>query len=284
MVTAMACFALLDTTSKYILLSLPLLYALWFRYLFQAVVTSVVMLPLRGRALLRTRQPHLHALRGLLLLLASLFAFLSLTYMPVGEFTAIAMLTPLVITGLAATRLGEKVSAARWALVGGGFIGTLLILRPGTDVFQWTLLLPLIQVVCYSSFQILTSKMVKTEDPVTMHFYTGWVGTLLASLALPFVWVLPQTAIQWWGLVLMGTAGSLGHFMLIMAYRRSTPATLTPFLYSQIAFAMLGGYLVFSHLPDAWATAGMLMIAGCGAAGAWLSVVERRALPPVADT
>jgi drug/metabolite transporter (DMT)-like permease len=283
-VAALACFATLDTTTKLTTLAVPVLFALWFRYLFQAMATTVVMLPIRGLALLRTQHPRFHALRGLLLLLTSLFTFLSLTYMPVGEFTAIAMLTPLVMTGLAATRLGENVSATRWALVSGGFVGTLLIIRPGTEVFQWTLLLPLIQVACYSSFQILTSKMVKTEDPVTMHFYTGWVGTLLASLALPLVWEPPQTLVLWAGLLLMGLMGTVGHFLLILAYQRTTATTLTPFLYVQIGFAMLGGWLVFDHLPDVWAGLGMTLIAVSGACGAWLSVHERRTLPVVADS
>jgi drug/metabolite transporter (DMT)-like permease len=138
------------------------------------------------------------------------------------------------------------------------------------------MLLPLAMVGTYSAFQILTSKMVKTEDAVTMHFYTGWVGTLLASLALPFVWRLPQTAGQWAGLLLMGTMGTIGHFLLILAYRRTSAATITPLLYVQIGFALLGGWLVFSHVPDGWSLIGILMIASCGAAAAWLAVRESR--------
>jgi len=274
--TALACFATLDTTTKYITLSVPLLLALWFRYAFQAVATTVVMLPQRGRALLHTERLFLQCLRGALLFVTSLFTFLSVKYMPVGEFTAIAMITPLVVTLLAATLLGERVSRLRWGLVGGGFAGTLFIIRPGGDLFGWITLLPLVQVAAYSAFQILTSRLVKTEDAVTMHFYTGWVGTLLASLALPFVWTLPQTAGQWAGLLLMGAMGAIGHFLLILAYRRTAAATLTPLLYAQIAFAMLGGWLVFSHVPDGWALLGMTMIAFCGAASAWLAVRESR--------
>lgn len=274
--TALACFATLDTTTKYVTLTFPLLVALWFRYAFQALVTTAIMLPVRGRALLRTAHPRYQALRGALLLFTSLFTFLSVRYMPLGEFTAIAMITPLVVTLLAATLLGEKVSALRWALVVGGFAGTLLIIRPGSAMFNWTMLLPLVMVANYAVFQILTSKMVKTEDPVTMHFYTGWVGTLLASLALPFVWRLPDTAGQWAGLLLMGAMGTIGHFLLIQAYRRTAAATITPLLYSQIGFALLGGWLVFSHVPDGWALVGMVMIASCGAAAAWLAVRESR--------
>jgi drug/metabolite transporter (DMT)-like permease len=276
--TALACFATLDTTTKYVTLTYPVLAALWFRYAFQALITTAIMLPVRGRALLRTAHPKYQALRGALLLFTSLFTFLSVRYMPLGEFTAIAMITPLVVTLLAATLLGERVSRLRWVLVFGGFAGTLLIIRPGSAMFNWTMLLPLAMVGNYAAFQILTIKMVKTEDAVTMHFYTGWVGTLLASLALPFVWSTPQSTGQWAGLLFMGALGTVGHFLLILAFRRAPAATITPLLYSQIAFALLGGWLVFSHVPDGWSLAGMAMIACCGATAAWLAVRESRLL------
>ena len=275
-VASVACFAVLDTTTKYISNSVPLLMALWFRYAFQAVVTTATVLPLRGLAILRTVHPKFHMLRGLLLLSTSLFAFFSLRYMPVGEFTAIVMITPLVITLLAATSLGEKVSPLRWALVTGGFAGTMVIIRPGHDAFEWTTLLPIGLVVSNAWFQVLTSKLVKTENPLTMQFYTGWAGTLVASLALPFVWISLDSWTLWACLGLMGLAGTVGHFLLILAYQRAPAATLTPYLFCQIGFAMFGGWLVFSHVPDQWSLVGMGMIAVCGAAGAWLAVRESR--------
>ncbi len=275
-IAAVACFAVLDTTTKYISLSVPLLMALWFRYMFQAVATTVAVLPVRGLALLKTEHPKYQCLRGVLLLLTSLFAFFSLKYMPVGEFTAIVMITPLVITLLAATALKERVSPLRWALVAGGFTGTMVIIRPGADDFDWTMLLPLGLVTCNAWFQTLTSKLAKTEDPVTMHFYTGWVGALVVTVTLPFVWVTLDSWTLWAALVMMGVMGTVGHFFLILAYQRAPAATLTPFLYCQIGFAMLGGWIVFSHVPDRLSMIGIVMIAVCGAAGAWLTVRESR--------
>jgi drug/metabolite transporter (DMT)-like permease len=275
-VAASACFAALDTTTKWVSAGVPLLMALWFRYAFQAVATTLVVVPLRGRAVWHTRHLAWQLVRGLLLLSSSLLAFASLRIMPVGEFTAIVMITPLAITLLAATILKERVSPARWALVAGGFIGTLMIIRPGGSSFGFGSLLPLALVACNSWFQVLTSKLARTEDPVTMHLYTGWTGTLLASLALPFVWTRLDDPWLWAGLCFMGLMASVGHFMLIMAYTRAPAATLTPYLYAQIGFAMLGGVLVFSHVPGPLSLAGIVMIAVCGAAGAWLTVRERR--------
>ena len=277
-IAAVACFAVLDTTTKFVSASVPILMALWFRYFFQAVATTVVVLPLRGLGVLRTAHPKFQCLRGLLLMMSSLFAFLSLKYMPVAEFTAIGAIVPLVITLLAATALGEKVSPLRWSLVIGGFVGTLTIIRPGGENFTWALLLPLGMVATNTGFQVLTSKLARTEDPITMHLYTGWVGTLVVSAALPFVWVsLPSWSLWGW-LVLMGVAATVGHFLLILAYMRAPAATLTPYLYAQIAFAMLGGWIAFSHVPGRWSLAGMLLIAICGAVGAWLTARESRAL------
>ena len=281
-ILAVACFSMLDATAKISTTAVPILMGVWFRYAFQAVATTAVLLPRHGTALLRTAHPRFHVLRGALLLLTSVLAFLSLRYMPLPEFTAIVLIGPLVVTLLAATFLKERVSPLRWLLVAGGFAGTLVILRPRGDDFGWSILLPVAMVLSNAWFQVLTSKLARTENPLTLHFYTGWVGALIASLSLPFVWqTLPSW--NWWALLcVMGLMGTVGHFMLILAFQRAPASTLTPYLYAQIGFAMLGGWLVFSHVPDEWSLAGMVLIAVCGAAGAWLTVRESRiAVEPV---
>ena len=279
---ACACFAALDTTTKVVSSVVPVLMALWVRYAFQAVATTAIVLPWRGWGVLRTRHLAFQCLRGVLLLTSSMLSFLSLRYLPVGEFTAIVMMSPLAVTLLAATVLKEKVSPLRWTLVAGGFAGTVVIIRPGGDSFSWAMLLPLGLVASNAWFQVLTSRMARTEDPMTMHLYTGWVGTLLASLALPFVWTQVSNPWLWAGMAFMGLMGTVGHFMLILAYRNAPASTLTPYLYSQIAFAMVGGWLVFEHLPDGWSLVGMALIAACGALGAWLTVRESR-VPTLRD-
>lgn len=277
-VTACACFSALDTTIKYVNISatVPLLMALWFRYAFQAFATAATVLPRRGLAVLRTMHPGFQVLRGLLQLASTLIAFSSLKYMPVGEYTAIVMITPLAVTVLAATVLKEHVSPLSWVLVTGGFVGSLVIIRPGAEAFQWASLMPLGIVVTNAWFQVLTSRLARTEDPVTMQLWSGWVGTIGASFALPFVWTWIANPWTWLLLGFMGFAATIGHFMLILAYQRAPAATLTPYLYSQIAFAMLAGVVVFSHVPDQWTLAGIVLIALCGAAGGWLTVRETR--------
>jgi len=275
-VLAVACFAVLDTTAKLSTSAVPILMGVWFRYAFQAVATTLVLLPRYGVAVLRTEHPRYQLLRGSLLLVSSTLAFLSLRYMPLAEFTSIVLIAPLVVTLFAATVLKEEVSPLRWALVAGGFAGTLVILRPGGTVFSWVILLPLGLVVTNAWFQVLTSRLARTEKPLTMHFYSGWVGTLIASVALPFAWA-PLPGWHWWAILcLMGFMGTVGHLFLILAYQRAPASTLTPYLYGQIGFAMLTGWVMFAQVPDLTSLVGMALIAVCGAAGAWLTVRERK--------
>ena len=125
--------------------------------------------------------------------------------------------------------------------------------------------------------------MVRTEDPLTMHLYTGWVGTLMASLALPWVWT--EISLQSWALMmLMGLSAAVGHFMLILAYERTPVATMAPYLYAQIAFAVIGGWLVFDQLPDAWSWIGMALIAVSGICGAWLTARENSTAATMPET
>jgi drug/metabolite transporter (DMT)-like permease len=276
LVLATAFFAVLDTSVKYVGAFVPVLMAVWFRYVFHAVVVTAVMLPLRGRSLLQTAHPRFQVLRGALLLTVSAMSFVALQYMPVGEFTAIVMITPLVVTLLAALFLRERVPPLRWALVVGGFAGALLVVQPGGDVIGWASLLPLVMVFTYAWFQILTSKMARTEDPMTMHFYTGWVGALLSSLTLPFVWRTIPDVSTFAILCLIGLMGTVGHFLLILAFKRTQASTLTPYLYGQIGFAMFCGWLVFGHVPGRLELIGIAMIVLCGATASWLTARDRR--------
>jgi drug/metabolite transporter (DMT)-like permease len=279
-VLAMACFAVMDITNKLLVAGMPLLMALWFRYIFQAVVTTVAVLPRRGWALFHTQQPWRQVLRGVLLLLCSLLAFINLQHMPVAEFTAIGMLTPLAVTLLARLFLHEHVTPLRWVLILGGMAGALLIVQPGSQMSLATAWLPLLMVLVYASFQVLTSVMARTEDPVTLHFYTGWIGTAIASCLVLGWWTTDLTASQWGMLLVLGVCGTLGHYLLILAFARAPASRITPFLYTGIAFATFGGWLVFAHVPNSLALLGILLIVGCGLLAGWVTLREQRVSGP----
>jgi drug/metabolite transporter (DMT)-like permease len=276
LIAAVACFAVLDTTTKRITTQVPLLMAIWARYFFQALLTTALVLPKKGLAVLQTDRLGMQLLRGVLLMVVTFLAFSSLSVMPVGEFTAVVMTTPLLVTLLAARLLGEHVSVFRLVLVAGGFVGTAIIVRPSGDAMSWWLLLPLLLVIANAAFQLLTSKMARSEAATTTQFYTSWVGTALASIPLIWAWVPITDPLIWLGLLLMGLAGAAGHFLMIMAFERAPAATLMPYMYLQIGFAMLGGWIMFDHIPDHMSLIGIGLIAACGTAGGLLTIYESR--------
>jgi drug/metabolite transporter (DMT)-like permease len=273
-VLASLCFAALDTATKHAATLAPVLMLLWFRYLFQAVVTFALRFPVQRGKLLSTANPRFQALRGVLLLITSACSFFGLQYLPVGEFTAMVMLSPLVATALAAWVLKNQVSARRWLLMAAGLLGVLLVVRPGGKVFSWALLFPVLLVTAYGWFQVLTSRLSGEENPYTTHFYTGLVGTLVMSPIVVFSWRSNALWQHWPWFVLIGFLGTFGHLMLIRAYQRALAPVLTPYLYTQIAFATLSGWLVFDHIPDALAWLGIAVIAASGVGNAVLSAHE----------
>jgi drug/metabolite transporter (DMT)-like permease len=284
---AAAFFASLDSTAHGLssadgAAAVPVLLIMTVRYTVQALVMTVALAP-RGRAAFRSAQPRFQWLRGALLLATSFFSFFALSFMPVPEYTAINMLTPLLVTVLAAGVLHEDVSALRWVLVGGGFAGALVIIRPGSGAFGWVVALPLLAAATYAGFQVLTSRLAGADNALTTHFWTGLVGTVVmwpvlgaavavhgldASLALARG--LPPVA--WLGMLACGLLATVGHLFLILALGKARTSTLMPFLYAQIAFAALIGWIAFDHVPDHWAWVGMAVIAACGATSAALNM------------
>ncbi len=273
-VLATLTFAMLDTATKHASGLVPVLMLLWFRYAFQAVVTLLLRLPVQGMRLFATPNPRFQGLRGVLLLSTSSCSFLGLQYLPVGEFTAIVMLSPMVATALAAWILKSHVAQLRWVLMGVGLAGVLLVVRPGGQVFGWALLFPVLLVGTYAWFQVLTSRLSGDENPYTTHFYTGLVGALVASPVLLVSWDTQALWLHWPWFVLVGFLGTFGHLMLIGAYNRATAVVLSPYLYSQIAFATLLGWLAFGHVPDALAWLGIAVIAAAGVGNALVSAGE----------
>ena len=278
MALATLCFAILDTSAKYVMSAVPMLMALSIRYLLQAVVSTAVLLPLHGRGVLKPRHPRLQVLRAAVFAVTTLFAMWALRYMPVGEFAAVVMLVPMLATVLAVVVLKEKVSAWQWLFLTGALAGAMMIIRPGGRVgFGWWVLLPAACIVSSAWFQILSSRLGRIENPTTTHLCTVWLCAGAALLVLPWTWVTVASPSHWLALLLMGTASALGHFLLAQSYRRAPASTLMPYMYCQIGFALLFGWLLFDHVPDQGAWSGIALIALCGVASAWLTA--RRHVP-----
>ena len=275
LILSMICFAVLDAIIKHLVNLLPMVMVLWFRYVVQAVSTSLTLWTRQGRSLLRTQQPKLQLLRGFLLMMCSVLGFLSLQHMPLAEFAAIALLTPLAVTVLSRMLFKERISPLRWVLILGGFAGAMMIVRPGGHLAGAVAMLPLAMVLFYTAFQLLTSYMARTESPMTMHFYTGWVGTAAVSCLVYWHWTTDISPLNWALLVMCGLLGSTAHYLFILAFARVTPVRLSPFLYLQVVFSTLAGWVAFSFGPAGWGLVGMVLIMVCGAGAGWLNAREK---------
>jgi drug/metabolite transporter (DMT)-like permease len=274
---AASCFATMDTTIRYIGAYFSVSLVLWARYGLHAAIMTL-WVALSNKRSFRSANPMFQIARGALLAFSSTMAFAALRRMPVAEFTAIVMLTPVIATLVAWLWLEESVSRLRWVLVVGGFVGALIVIRPGSGIVGWAALLPLAAAFSNAAFQIMTSRLAPHEDPFTTNFYTGLTGVtlatplLLASAVDPIEALMSATHFQVGALVGVAVLGTTGHLLLILALGKAPASTLMPFQYAQLAVAALAGYLVFGLAPDGWSWVGMAVIGVCGAASAWLNV------------
>ena len=257
---AVLLFASHDTLSKYLSAFYPIVMVVWARYVVHTLLMLVVFVPRSGfSAVVRTKRPGLQLLRALCLIGTSLLFTTGLRYIPLAEATAVNFLAPLLVTALSVPFLGERVSRAQWLAVLAGFVGVLIVVRPGGALFTPAILLPLGSALCFGFYQLLTRKLSGVDSPTTSNFLTGILNSLIMSALLPFFWSTP-TLVHGLFMIGLGTCGMLGHMLLTQAFRHAAPAMLAPFSYGQILFAGLFGYLIFDHTPDQYALVGIAVI------------------------
>ncbi len=268
-VGAVFCFSLLDACVKFLAQSYPVPLLVWARYGLQAVATVVWLAPRMGLDLVRTPQLGLQLVRGTVLLASSLCFFSALRFLPLADATAINYMTPIVVILLSVAVLKERMTPLRWAFVGIGFFGMLLIVRPSASILHGAALLGLGAASFYATYQLLTRKLA-AEDPRVTLFYPALAGTILMTMVLPFIdrgeampW--PHMAL----VALTGALGTVGHFLFILAFQRAPASALTPFTYIQIVWATLLGWVFFGSFPDVFTFIGIAIIAGSGLMLAW---------------
>lgn len=263
--TAMLLFACLDATSKHLSQKFAVPMLVWARYTVHFVLMILFVAPTMGMRLIRTRRPLPQIVRALMLVFTTAFGIAALKLMPLAETTAIVFVAPLLVTVLAVVVLGEKVRPRRWIAVAVGLAGMALIARPGSGLVPAGVAYALIAASLYSMYQILTRQLVATEHPVTMVFYTALVGTVVMTWGLPWYWAGPlPDAAEALLVCSLGIYGGVGHFLLTRALRLAPPSLLSPFLYVQLVWSALLGWLVFGQFPDAVALAGIFVIVGSG--------------------
>lgn len=268
MVVATFMFASHDAMSKYLSGFYPIILIVWARYVVHTLLMAGIFLPQSGLRVLRSKRPLLQVLRALCLLGVSLLFTTGLMFMPLAEATSVIFLAPLLVTALSVPFLGERVGRGQWVAVSLGFIGVLIIVHPGGNLFTPAVLLPLSAALCFSFYQLLTRHLSGVDSATTSNFLAGLVNTLVMTALVPFFWHVPSLK---HGLMMLalGGFGMSAHLLLTHAFRHAAPALLAPFGYMQIIFAGLLGLLVFGHLPDPTALLGILIICLSGLAAVW---------------
>lgn len=278
MLSAVLCFSSIDATGKYLSGFYPVPQVVWTRYTVHALLMIAFLAPRMGWGLVRTGQLRGQLFRASLLLGSTLCNFGALSFLPLAEVKAISFVSPLLVTMFAVWLLGEQVSPSRWAAVVIGFLGVLFIVRPGSHMLSWAAFLALGTALCYSLYQIMTRKFSDDEDPIVTLFFSAIVGCVVLTLVVPFVWVRPVlTHVPLF--CYLGTAGMVGHFLLIKAMELERASVLSPFGYTQLIWVTLFGYLVFGQWPDSHAFIGMAVIVGSGLYVAWGHRAKRNEEP-----
>ena len=266
------CLSSLDTTAKYLVRDHPLLLVVWARYAGQTLVVAPFAWHRVGHGFWRTKRLPLHLLRSSLLLAATICFFAGLRFLPLAEASSITFLAPIVVVLLSQPVLGERPTRPRIVASIVGFLGILILLRPGSSILHPAVALLFVTAVCNALYQMLTRKL-KGEAPHTTLFYSAIVGTVGLSATLPFALeattLVPSDALLF---LMLGTFAGAGHWFLIRAYMTATASLLTPFTYLQIVWATAFGFFVFGQYPDGWSAVGIAVI---GSSGLLLAFQER---------
>ncbi len=262
MLLAIFLFVSMDAAAKYLSQSYAVPQVVWARYVFHVLVV-VLVLNRHVPRLLRSRRLGLQLARSLLLVVTTGCFFLALSLLPLAEASAIMLVAPLFVTALSVPLLGEPVGLRRWCAVVVGFLGALIVVKPGAGVFEWAALLPLAAASLYAFYQIATRVLAASDPPETTLLYTGLVGALAASAVVPWAWQAPDAA-GWALMAVVGTLGGASQFALIKAFESAPAAVVSPFGYSNMIWATLYGLVLFGDVPE-WTTlagAGVLIASG----------------------
>jgi drug/metabolite transporter (DMT)-like permease len=265
MIAGMSAIAVVDALAKELARSLHGVQVAW-GYFLSMFVCLLAVSAARGvpvAALLRTHRTWLQVARACCLVLSLSCLFFSLAWLPLAAATTIGFTAPLFIVALSGPMLGERVGAARWAVVLAGMAGALLVARPGTGLLHWSAMVALLGAFFFAQFNIVTRKLGASERPAATLFHTFGIGMLLLSLALPVVWQ-PITPAGWLLFALGGVLGLFAHFAIFRSLSLADASAVAPLSYVRLVWATLLGYLLFDDVPDGATLVGGAVIVLCG--------------------
>ena len=250
---------IMDGFAKYLSSTIPVLQITWSRYFFTVIIVLPVMLIFFRKNFKWTEKPKLQLIRGLLLFSANILFFYSISVISLAKALTLAFIAPLIVTAFSPIFLGEKVGYRRWAAVIIGFIGSLVVIRPGFVEINLASLAALGTGVMYGFYLIITRKLSTSDNPLLTLLLTGVVGAVIISTIMPFVWIKP-TLNQWSMMAAIGVFACIGHLFLILSLKYADASKLAPFSYFEIITNIIIGYYFFSDFPDNWTFLGLFII------------------------
>lgn len=274
-------FACMNALVKYLSPHFSSVQLVWARTLGHLLFMFALFIPRVGLKVFSTRQPGTQFIRSLLQITSTMLFFSALRFVPLAEATSISFLAPVIVTLLAAKMLGERIRPSRLAVVITGFIGVLIVVRPGSDVFQWASLLILCSSLCYATYQVLTRRVTGTDSAEASAVYSALVGSVVMSIIVPYVWTTPVSFVHIAGMLALGMLGGLGHYFVACALYNAPANIVSPFQYLQLVGAVLLGYLLFDAVPSTYTWAGAALIIASGLFLGWSET--QRAPPKVAQ-
>jgi drug/metabolite transporter (DMT)-like permease len=261
---AVAAFSCLDATAKYLNGHMDTLQVVWARYAGAFALALLLSNPVTTPGLMRTSRPVLQIVRSALLLGSSIFNFLAFRYLQLDQALSILFSVPFMVAALAGPMLGEWIGWRRWTAISVGFAGVLVVMRPGPTGFDPAALLSVGSAVCYALYGITTRLLARSDSSETTLFYTNLVGVVVMSPIVLLVWSTPASVWIACLMVLMGALGSFGHYLLIAGHRLAPASILSPFMYTQLIWAVMLGYLIFGDVPTGWTLAGAGIVIASG--------------------
>ena len=249
----------MDGFAKYLSADLPVLQITWARYFFTVAFTLPVMFFFYNKQLVRSDKPKLQILRGLILLCANICFFYAISIIPLAKALTLAFVAPLIVTAFSPMLLGEKVGVRRWTAVIIGFIGSLVVIRPGFLEINLASLAALGTGIMYGFYLIITRKLSTSDNPLLTLLLTGLVGLIAVSGIIPFVWVNPSAS-QWSMMAGIGVFACIGHLFLILSLKYADASKLAPLGYTEIIPNVIIGYYFFGNIPDNWTFLGLFII------------------------
>ena len=253
----------MDALAKHLSLTMDVLQITWARYFFTVVFTSLLMLFFYKNSFVWTKRPLLQLLRGIILVFSTYLFFYAISEISLPKALALAFVAPLTVTLLSPFFLNEKVGMRRWTAVSIGFLGTLIIIRPGFIEFNLATFAALGNGICYGFYLIITRKLSTSDNPLLTLLLTGLIGSIVISFFMPSVWISP-TPNQWMMMAVIGLIASLAHLFIIISLKYADASKLAPLGYTEIITNILISYYFFNELPDQWTYLGLFLIMCCG--------------------